>query len=294
MNLFTISELQRYSGVNVHSIRAWEKRYNALTPHRTKGNTRYYDGGQLKRLLNIVSLMDDNYKISELCSMSDEELAQLLQNKLEDEKTPSENDEFLVSQMVASAIGFDESLFDKIFLRAVSKYGLELTYLKVIYPTVQRLGVLWSIEGISVAQEHFATHLFKQKLISSIDILPINHGEKGSWLLFLQEGELHEIGLLMANYLIRNAGQRSTYLGANVPFASVKDTVEVIKPGYLLSFLVAKNDKEEDEKFLTSLAKTFPSTQIFIGAEAGRVKNMKVGKNITFLTSMSDFKKQIK
>lgn len=294
MNLFTISELQRYSGVNVHSIRAWEKRYNALTPHRTKGNTRYYDGSQLKRLLNIVSLMDDNYKISELCSMSDDELAQLLQNKLEDEKTPSENDEFLVSQMVASAIGFDESLFDKIFLRSVSKYGLELTYLKVIYPTVQRLGVLWSIEGISVAQEHFATHLIKQKLISSIDILPINHGEKGSWLLFLQEGELHEIGLLMANYLIRNAGQRSTYLGANVPFASVKDTVEAIKPGYLLSFLVAKNDKEEDEKFLSSLVKTFPSTQIFIGAEAGRVKNMKVGRNITFLTSMSDFKKQIK
>lgn len=294
MNLFTISELQRYSGVNVHSIRAWEKRYNALTPHRTKGNTRYYDGSQLRRLLNIVSLMDDNYKISELCSMSDEELAQLLQNKLEDEKNQSENDDFLVSQMVASAIGFDESLFDKIFLRAVSKYGLELTYLKVIYPTVQRLGVLWSIEGISVAQEHFATHLIKQKLISSIDILPINHGEKGSWLLFLQEGELHEIGLLMANYLIRNAGQRSTYLGANVPFASVKDTAESIKPSYLLSFLVAKNDREQDEKFLTSLGKTFPTIQIFIGAEAGRVKNMKVGKNITFLTSMNDFKKQIK
>jgi DNA-binding transcriptional MerR regulator len=294
MDQFTISELQKYSGVNVHSIRAWEKRYNALTPHRTQGNTRYYDGDQLRRLLNIVSLMNDEYKVSELCSMSDLKLSRLLQIKLEGEKTQSENDEFLVSQMVASAMRFDESLFDKIFLRAVAKYNLEGAYLKVIYPAVQRLGVLWTIDGISPAQEHFATHLVKQKLISSVDILPINHHSKKNWLLFLPEGEFHEIGLLMANYLIRNAGQRTTYLGANVPFGTIKDAVGSIKPSFLLFFLVAGNNEEEDQKFVASLITAFPQQKIVLSAEADRLKQIRKHKNLFFASSMNDLVEQLK
>jgi len=294
MNQFTISELQRYSGISVHSIRAWEKRYNALTPNRTEGNTRYYDGNQLRRLLNIASLMNGNHKISELCSMSDSKLSKLLQSKLEDEKWQLENDEFLVSQMIASAMGFDESLFDKIFYRAMATYGLDLAYIKVIYPTVLRLGVLWSIEGISPAQEHFATHLIKQKLLSTIDILPINQNTKANWLLFLPEGEFHEIGLLMANYLIRSAGQRSAYLGANIPFDSIKDTVKAINPSSLLFFLVAKDDIERDQNLVTSLVKAFPSQQIFIGGEANRIKQLKKHKNLIFLSSINEFKEQLK
>jgi len=294
MNQFTISELQRYSGISVHSIRAWEKRYNALTPNRTEGNTRYYDGNQLRRLLNIASLMNGNHKISELCSMSDSKLSKLLQSKLEDEKWQLENDEFLVSQMIASAMGFDESLFDKIFYRAMATYGLDLAYIKVIYPTVLRLGVLWSIEGISPAQEHFATHLIKQKLLSTIDILPINQNTKANWLLFLPEGEFHEIGLLMANYLIRSAGQRSAYLGANIPFDSIKDTVKAINPSSLLFFLVAKDGIERDQNLVTSLVKAFPSQQIFIGGEANRIKQLKKHKNLIFLSSINEFKEQLK
>lgn len=294
MDLFTISELQRYSGVNVHSIRAWEKRYNALKPNRSKGNTRYYDGNQLRRLLNIVSLLHENYKISELCSMTDSMLSELLNNKLKDTKDISESDEFLVSQMVSSAIAFDESLFDKIYNRSVAKYGIENSYLKVIYPSVQRLGILWSMEGISVAQEHYITHLIRQKIISSIDILPINNHTINNWILFLPEGELHELGLLMANYLIRNAGHQSIYLGANTPFVAVKDTVKSTQPQFLLSFLVAKNDSESDQKYINSLAKAFPNAHIYIGADTGRTERLKKMKNITFLNSMPQFQQLIK
>ncbi len=294
MNLFTISDLQRYTGVNVHSIRAWEKRYNALTPHRTKGNTRYYDAHQLRRLLNIVSLMEDNYKISDLCSMPDIKLTTLLKNKLESDKTKIDGDEFLVSQLVSASIGFDDYLFEKIFHRATAQYGLEHAYLKVIYPAVQRLGILWSMEGLSVAQEHFATHLIKQKIISTIDILPNNFQSEHTWLLFLPEGEFHEIGLLMANYLIRNAGQRSIYLGANVPFDTVKNTIDLVKPTRILSFLVVKDDIERDQKFVDSLAKSFTSQEIFIAADAARSTQIKKYKNVSMLNTMDGLQDNLK
>jgi DNA-binding transcriptional MerR regulator len=66
MNTFSISQLSQLSGIKSHTIRIWEQRYKALQPLRSEGNTRYYDSSQLRRLLNIVSLMDEGYKISEL------------------------------------------------------------------------------------------------------------------------------------------------------------------------------------------------------------------------------------
>ena len=75
---FSISELQQFSGIKAHTIRMWEQRYDALKPNRSEGNTRYYDGQQLRRLLNIVSLMDGDYKISELCTMPDKKLFDLI------------------------------------------------------------------------------------------------------------------------------------------------------------------------------------------------------------------------
>jgi DNA-binding transcriptional MerR regulator len=74
MNLFSISQLSQFSGIKPHTIRIWEQRYNALKPSRSEGNTRYYDDIQLRRLLNIVSLLNNGHKVSSLCSMPDEVL----------------------------------------------------------------------------------------------------------------------------------------------------------------------------------------------------------------------------
>src|SRR5690625_5551766 len=78
MNNFSISQIAQFSGIKPHTIRIWEQRYDALTPDRSEGNTRYYDGNQLRRLLNIVSLSGEEYKISKMCRMPDERLFDLI------------------------------------------------------------------------------------------------------------------------------------------------------------------------------------------------------------------------
>lgn len=294
MDSFTISQLQRYSGISVHSIRAWEKRYNALTPSRSEGNTRYYDGKQLRRLLNIASLMNSSHKISELCSLPDAKLHELINRKLEKETLLSEKDELLVTQMVSSALEFNEPLFDKVFSHALLSYGVEATYLRVIYPALKRLGVLWSAAQIAPAQEHFISNLIRQKLNASIDLLPLDTRSKNHWLLFLPENEFHESGLLMANYLVRHAGHRCTYLGANVPFDTLKDAVKMVKPTSLLFFLVTKDDEEEDKALLRMMSQHFTSQKIFVAAEATRFSNPKTPKSISLLHSLQALKEELK
>ena len=80
---YSISDLEQLSGVSAHNIRIWERRYQAFTPSRTAGNTRFYNDDQLKKLLNIAGLYHAGYKISKACALSREEMNELLQTEID-------------------------------------------------------------------------------------------------------------------------------------------------------------------------------------------------------------------
>ena len=67
---FSIRDLENISGIKAHTIRIWEKRYNLFSPERSKTNIRYYSHQNLQKLLNIVLLNNNNYKISKISKMS--------------------------------------------------------------------------------------------------------------------------------------------------------------------------------------------------------------------------------
>ena len=144
MNSFSITDLQQFSGIKAHTIRIWEQRYKALKPMRTEGNTRFYDGSQLRRLLNIVSLMNAEYKVSELCSMPDKILNELLDIQLNKNISSDFAIEYLISQCVVASLEFNEEKFDKFFSNTVLRFGIKDTYVKVIYPLLVRLGLMWA------------------------------------------------------------------------------------------------------------------------------------------------------
>jgi methanogenic corrinoid protein MtbC1 len=150
---------------------------------------------------------------------------------------------------------------------------------------------MWSADRIAPAQEHFICNLIRQKLNSSIDMLPVNSNAKKHWLLFLPENEFHETGLLMANYLVRHAGHRSTYFGANVPLDSLQSAVKQLKPTFLLFFLVLKDDVEQDKKLIHLMCKTFRRQKVFVAAGADRLANIKATKNLNKLSSPIELKK---
>ena len=288
MDSFSISQLQQFSGVKAHTIRIWEQRYNALQPSRSEGNTRYYSGDQLRRLLNIVSLSGSDYKTSDLCKMTDAQLHRLLDKPLNELHSASPSTEYFISQVISAAMRYSEEQFDKVFSGCILRYGLSGSYSKVIYPALVRLGLMWAKNELPPAQEHFITALFRQKFLAAVDVLPSPYDTKKSWLLFLPEDELHETGLLFANYKIRLANKKVIYLGANVPFQSLSDAINDINPANLLFFLIRKNDRENDVKFITALNKEFGAYKTYIACEPSRVENLKIGKNFKLLHSVED------
>lgn len=286
MNLFSISQLSQFSGIKAHTIRMWEQRYNALKPNRSEGNTRYYDNLQLRRLLNIVSLMDSGYKVSELGVMSDKKLFALLE---EQHANVNSNDpeDFYISQLIAAGMSYDELHFEKIFSHCLLRFGLKNAYIHVLYPLLSRIGLMWTSNLIPPAQEHFISNIIRQKLFTAIDSLPPPAPTAETWLLFLPENEFHEIGLLFAHYVVRLSGRKSIYLGANLPLDSLNNAIKDIKPDKLLLFLVRHNLPEESQEFLDTLRTFSPIKIIYLVGSKNLVGSLKTGK-IQWLQSVDD------
>ncbi len=294
MNTFSITELAQFSGIKAHTIRIWEQRYKALKPQRTLGNIRTYDSTQLQRLLNIVSLMNEPYKISELCSMPNKVLQKAIEQKLVSNNAQNPSDDFIIHQLIAAGYDFNETQFEHFFSHAILKYGLINTYLKIIYPLLLRIGMMWTINKIPPSQEHFITHIIRKKLLVSIDSLPINPHPKKCWLLFLNEDEYHDIGLLMAHYLISQAGHKVIYLGANVPLSALDNAIQKINPDLLLFFLVRNNEEDEQIALINHFKKNYTSQKTILVTDPQRIPKIRNAAHFTRISSLPELTQIIK
>ena len=83
MGIYSIKDLENISGIKAHTIRIWEQRYQVIEPSRSKTNIRFYTDAQLKKLLNISTLIDYGLKISKIAALSHNELNSTLLNLTE-------------------------------------------------------------------------------------------------------------------------------------------------------------------------------------------------------------------
>lgn len=276
---YSIKNLEEISNQKAHTIRIWEMRYGLLTPRRTDTNIRYYDDRQLKKLLNVCALMGEGMKISAISKMTDMQINDAIQKIIDNTSEKEVQFQTIINQTLIAIAAFDESSFDKIFSNAILRFGLVDTYLKVIYPMLVRVGLMWSKDDIMPAQEHFFSNLIKQKLFASIDAVPLPQKPDQTWILFLNENEDHEIGLLMASYLLRVHGKKVIYLGQKVPYENISKVVDTCKPTHLYTFFVKNYMEEDAEELFSKLLKNHKNIQLcFSGKQNSLMETFKKSK----------------
>ena len=180
MAQYSIRDLEKLTGIKAHTIRIWEKRYNAVEPKRTKTNIRYYSDDDLKKLLNISILHRHGVKISKIMQKTDEELGHAIEEICE---THNET-ESQIEGLVVAMIELDESKFEKLFTNSIIRFGFEKTLLNIIYPFLEKVGILWQVGNIYPAQEHFISNLIRQKLSGAIDS-ETKHGKENHYTYIL-------------------------------------------------------------------------------------------------------------
>ena len=286
LETYQINDLERISGIKAHTIRIWEKRYNLFTPHRTDTNIRYYDDEQALKLLNVASLLEHGYKISEVAALTADELKSALEAAAESGNRDAIVAS-LINDLVASTLVFDEIFFERIFASAVTRLGMYNAILKVIYPFLYKVGIMWSLNDLASIQEHFATNIIRRKLLAAIDglVLP---GKKGkNFLLLLPPDEWHDIPLLFSDYIIRAAGYSTVYLGQNAPIKKLALVLEQTQPNHILIFYVSRREKERIESE-TELLRRSSSAKLLIGGSRELLTDIKFPTNTGILNSPQD------
>ncbi|MEE4197090.1 MAG: MerR family transcriptional regulator [Bacteroidales bacterium] len=291
MASYSIKELENLSGIKAHTIRIWEKRYNLIVPSRTDTNIRYYCDQDLKRLLNIAILNRQGIRISEIAKLSDEELGERVVNLSIDAGDAERN----IEQLVIAMVDMDEVKFDRVLSRYIMNKGFEDAVVKVFFPFFERIGILWQTGSINPAHEHFVSNLFRQKLMVAIDnnMVADNQNAK-KFILFLPEGEYHELGLLFYNYLIRKTGQKVYYLGSSVPFNDIVETSKMVDADYLFTTITASLIKDETIGYLNRLSKNFPLKKIYVTGKQIDQMLTQPPSNVVKITSPHDFTENLK
>ncbi len=291
MICYSINDLEKLTGIKAHTIRMWEKRYKIIFPRRTQTNIRYYENDDLRRLLNISTLNKHGHKISKIAQMDDE----TIREKVMDINGAHSDHDALIKNLIVAMISFSEESFEHILNSAILKIGFEQTVVKILYPFLEKIGVLWQVGSINPAQEHFIVNLIRQKMIIAIDGQSNTPSQDSkSFLLFLPEQEFHELGLLFYNFLIKKNGHKVVYLGQSVPFCDVEEVVRVREVDYLFTYFVAALRKQELPEYIQKLSASFPDKKIFVTGLQVRDEQIALPKNILFVKNTEAFKDLLK
>jgi len=287
MNHFSIKDIENLTGIKSHTLRIWEQRYGIPHPKRTSTNIRYYDGDDLKLLLNVSMLNRNGFKISKLTKLSKDELERMaLERALTDLDADSQ-----VDAMISAMFSLDEPGFDKVLSSHLVRNGLERTMIDLFFPFLKRVGVLWQTGQVNPAYEHFMSNLIRQKMIVAIDSLnvPVAKNAK-KFVLFLPESETHELGLLFANYIVRARGHYSLYLGQNLAYTDLDGLMTQYAPEFLMTVVTATPPKQTTQEFVTKLGERFKKqTVVLTGFQITSHSFLRFTPNTRVINSFEDF-----
>lgn len=291
MAQYTIKELEQLSGIKAHTIRVWEQRYNILCPQRTCTNIRYYSDEDLKSLLNISLLNERGYKISKIAQMAPEQIQQMVQQLCEVPCACSHH----ISLLVSAMIDMDEGKFDKAISTAILQMSFEEVMHEVIYPFLNKIGVLWQTGNISPAHEHFVSNLIRQKLIVAIDGQVVRRQQGApTYLLYLPEGELHELALLYMNYIIRLHNFHVIYLSQNLPFQDLELTYEQCRPDYICTVMTSAPERDQVQEYINRVSARFPDCRIYVYGIQAQYDFLVFPDNVQRLDCMRTFAAKFK
>ena len=284
MSSYTIKDLEKISGIKAHTIRIWEQRYQFLQPQRTETNIRTYSGDELKTILNVSLLNKYGFKISHIDKMSAEQMEDkiLSLNQIDAQR------ERVVNALIKEMVSLNMANFERQMDTYIGQKGIEKTIIEIIFPFMERVGILWVTNHINPAQEHLATNVIRQKIILGIEKLPpvLNYSKR--IVLFMPEGEYHEIGLLYVHFLLKQRGFYIDYLGANVPMVDLKYLSEFHKVDYLYCHLTSPARNFKIHKCFDQLAEVSKIIPIVISGQLAQAYKGQIAGNIQLKRTLAE------
>ena len=288
---FSIKDLENLSGIKAHTIRIWEKRYELLEPMRTDTNIRLYDIKNLQKLLNVVLLTNFGYKISKISKLSQEEIENSVL-KIQTDKTINSH---VLSNFKMAMLNFDQPLFIKTYNSLVTEKSFSKIFCETFIPFLEEIGILWSINTITPAHEHFISHLIKHKILIEIEKYQLQQKKVSdkTYVLYLPFNEIHDLGLLFLHHEIITNGHQSIYLGRSLPIENLIDLNNHFKKITFITYLTVEPSEDDIENYINDFNNTIlkdnDNELLIFGRKTAAINSQKLPPKIKSIENMQDF-----
>lgn len=279
------------TGLSIDTLRAWERRYQAVTPMRGERG-RVYGEGHIRRLILLREAVAHGHAIGQVAGLEDNALEKLLVGPVPVSKAPEpERKEQLVSDALLPVVkaieSFDYATANFHLGRLAAFLPVDRLVSEVVFPLMQLVGDRWHQGTLTIAQEHMTSSILRN-LLGGLVRLNISSTPVHRILFATPSGEMHEFGILAAAMMAVADGFEALYLGSSLPAFEIVATAERTLPRAVVVGIKASEPTQATMEELRLLAAKLPKTaELWIGGSNVKRSLCSIGGARTFV--LEDF-----
>lgn len=307
-----IRVVTRRTGVSAAALRAWERRYGAVSPERTDGGQRLYSDEDIERLILLRRAVAGGRNISQVAELPLEELESLVEGdralgpagvvELEgrDDRSVEEapdgpgspgSFEFL-DQAMRAARAMDSRELERVLTRGAMALGMTVLVDDVMVPLLRRIGLLWARGEMGPATEHMTSSVVRRFLDWVLSVQAVE-GRAPAMVVGTTAGQVHEFGALLAAVAAASEGWRVLVLGADLPGEDIGEAVVKTQGDAVAISALLPGEPRRLEREIRSLRqKLGPGIPILLGGPGGaEVLDVLSELGVTYFTDLASFRR---
>ncbi len=306
----SVKTMTQLTGLNEHTLRAWERRYGAVRPKRGDNGRRVYSRHDVERLRTMTTLVERGFSIGRIATLGDVELAELLADNLSFDQPASK----VTLPAALGAGGPRIAEFSRQIQGALSRHDLASIHaelqaarnllgarsfaIELIAPLMQQVRAQSATGLVSIGQMHGLTSIVKAHLASiTLSMVPASQGDYPRGMAFVMAtmvGNHHEIGIMIAGVVAATHGAMVYYLGPNIPAAALAEAAIAFKADQVLigCTAFAEGDLQPGElDYLKELDHLLPpSCALWLGSTVAPLfQSSRQRRSIKRLATLEDF-----
>jgi methanogenic corrinoid protein MtbC1/DNA-binding transcriptional MerR regulator len=263
---YPIRAAANLTGISIDTLRAWERRYQAVTPMRGKRG-RAYGEGHIRRLILLRDAVARGHAIGQVAALGDGELEKLLlrpaaiANALAPVSVEHPVSDVLLP-IVAAIESFDYAAANYQLGRLAVLLPVDKLVSEVVFPLMTLIGERWQEGTLTIAQEHMTSSILRN-LLGGLVRLTSSSTPTQRILFATPSGEMHEFGILAAAMLAVAGGFEALYLGSSLPSLEIVAAAERTSPRAVVVGIKACEPTEATIEELRVIAAKLPKTAEF-------------------------------
>ncbi|HSJ25947.1 MAG TPA: MerR family transcriptional regulator [Longimicrobiales bacterium] len=293
-----IGVVSRRTGVSLHVLRAWERRYGVVEPARTAGGQRLYSDADIERLRLLRQVTDAGRNISQVSDLPVEDLRRLVVEDAQQaaagavvDRAGGNGTAGYVARSLAAAARLDGEAVHGTLMRAVVSLRPAEFLDEVLMPLLREVGERWHAGAFSPAQEHVVSVASRRVVTWLVDAY--ESPEDGPLLLVTTvAGEQHEFGALMVAVVALDAGWRVAYLGTSLPAAEIVKSARLLDVDGVALSLVNRDGVDEAVEEAAAVRAALPATvDVMVGGGGAAARRSRLeGHGVVVLATAQDLR----